>query len=278
MPTPAQTARLAEAIAADFYGDGLKLPGSDAPADAGTWAGMPEVKAVERLRESGAGDREVRLFITFIAAMDRMQKAERLWPRGVVLFQAHPEMFEPAGVLPLSIDTIRDRLSSFGVSRFLQEDSDAWKTIARTLATERTPVSRVIESGGGDARDLLRDLRTFAGNRSRFPLLKGEKIGPMWVRMLAAPGRAAIENIDIIPVQVDVQVRRATRELGVANPPGEEIDGAVRNVIQSAWRDAVAGARFGGPPGIAGTCAALDPALWALGKYGCDHYRGLVLP
>ena len=271
MPTPAQTARLAEAIAADFYGEGLKLPGSAALPDAGTWAGMPEVKAVERLRESGADDREVRLFITFIAAMDRMQKAERLWPRGVVLFQAHPEMFEPAGVLPLSINTIRDRLSSFRVSRFLQEDSDAWKTIARTLATERTPVSGVVESGVGDARDLLRDLRTFAGNRPRFPLLKGEKIGPMWVRMLAAPGGAAIGNIDIIPVQVDVQVRRATRNLGVADPPGKEIDDRITSVIQNAWRDALVSAEIAGPSGIAGTCAALDPALWTLGTDGCSH-------
>ena len=28
---------------------------------------------------------------------------------------------------------------------------------------------------------------------------------------------------------------------------------------------------IGGPPGVAGTCAALDPALWFFGKYGCSH-------
>ena len=273
MPTPAQTARLAEAIAAAFYGEGLKLPDSDAPADAGTWAGMPEVKAVERLRESGVGDREVRLFITFIAAMDRMRDANALWSRGVKLFGASPETFEPAEAAAISIHALRERLSDFGVSQRHGSDSQAWQAIARSLASENSPVTRVIESGHGDAREILEYRRTRVGGRARFPMLAGPKVGPMWVRMLAAPGGAKIENIDIIPVQVDVQVRRATRELGVANPPGEEIDGAVRSVIQDAWRNAVAGAEFGGPPGIAGTCAALDPALWALGKYGCDHYK-----
>ena len=42
-------------------------------------------------------------------------------------------------------------------------------------------------------------------------------------------------------------------------------------MIQSAWRGAVSSAAFGGPSGIGGTCAALDPALWFFGKFGCSH-------
>ena len=275
---PHHAARLAELITADFYGQGLVLSERNAPPDAGTWAGMPEVKAVKRLRESGISERGLRLFITFVAAMDRIRDADVLWGNGVRFFQEHPEMFEPAEIVATPLLSLRMQLMSFGVSKLHVPDSEAWSVIARSLVRDDSPVTRVVELGAGDARDLLRDLRKRMKGRSRFPLLRGDKIGPMWVRMLAAPGGATIEHINAIPVQVDVQVRRATRDLGVADPPGGEIDGHVRSVIQSAWRDAVDMAKFGGPPGIAGTCAALDPALWALGKYGSDHYKKLAEP
>ena len=41
---------------------------------------------------------------------------------------------------------------------------------------------------------------------------------------------------------------------------------------------AVANTDIGGPPGLSGTCAALDPALWVLGKLGCGHCAKLPEP
>ena len=86
----------------------------------------------------------------------------------------------------------------------------------------------------------------------------------------APAGEAKIGRIDIIPVAVDVQVRRATENVGVTDTPGLRLKEA-KPVIQTVWRKAVADTRIGGPPGIAGTCAALDPALWFFGKHGCSH-------
>ena len=60
------TAQLAAAIADSFYGDGLDLSARENPA-AGTWSEMPEVGAVQRLRDLHASDRQVRLFLTFVA-------------------------------------------------------------------------------------------------------------------------------------------------------------------------------------------------------------------
>ena len=77
-PDISWAAKIAEAIAGDFYNDRLDmsarglLPGS-------AWLRMPEVECVLRLRDSVASDRMIRMFITFIAAMDRARYATRLW-------------------------------------------------------------------------------------------------------------------------------------------------------------------------------------------------------
>ena len=109
-----------------------------------------------------------------------------------------------------------------------------------------------------------------AGASPAFPCFEVQTIGPMWVRMLTAPGGAKINNMDIIPVAVDTHVRRVTGNLGVLDTRNMS-EGEARRRVQDAWRVAVASTRIGGPPAIADTCAALDPALWAFGKFGCSH-------
>ena len=86
---------------------------------------------------------------------------------------------------------------------------------------------------------------------------------------MARPGGAAISGIDSIPVAVDDHTRRVTENLGVTDTREFSMEKA-KPIIHAAWRDAVAAAEFGGPPGIEGTCAALDPALWYFGNYGCS--------
>jgi hypothetical protein len=88
----------------------------------------------------------------------------------------------------------------------------------------------------------------------------------MWVRMLAAPGGATIDHLDVLPVAVDVQVRKVTEYLGVTRTKGAAWDVA-RAVIQQAWREAAGSAA--GPDALDKTAAALDPALWFFGKWGC---------
>ena len=141
----------------------------------------------------------------------------------------------------------------------------------RLFLTFIAAMGRVVDGGRGDARELLMDLRSRDGDgRVRFPMLRGPEIGPMWIRMMANPGRAVIDRIDTIPVAVDVQVRRATENLGVATTRGLPLRKA-RPVIQQTWTNAAQEADIAGPAGIEGTCAALDPALWFFGRHGCGH-------
>lgn len=111
----------------------------------------------------------------------------------------------------------RELLSSTGVSRYHNSDSMAWKRIAVSLANEQGPTRQVIEEGKGDARELKTDLRSKRAGKARFPQLRGPKIAPMWIRLMAAPGGAVISHMETIPMAVDVQVRRVTESLGVTD-------------------------------------------------------------
>ena len=261
------------------------------------WLNIPELEAVQQLRTSGAepetgqdsarlygvvsaryvrslggNDRAVRLLLKFISAMNRARDATQPWNAGVHLYGDHPESFDPQHVAGLELDALREVLKVARVSRKHGPDSKAWHQIARSLSAGlESPVRRVIDAGLGDAQELLRDLKSRDNSGlDRFPMLRGPKIGPMWIRMMVNPGRARIDRIETIPVAVDVQVRRVTENLGVAATRGLPLRKA-KPVIHQTWMNAVSEADIAGPAGIAGTCAALDPALWFFGRHGCGH-------
>jgi hypothetical protein len=71
-------------------------------------------------------------------------------------------------------------------------------------------------------------------------------------------------------VAVDTHVQRVTEMLGLVVP--RELNERHRRDIQDVWFSGVQMAGpFGGPEPIDGTAAALDPALWVLGKNGCSR-------
>ncbi len=264
-----RNAGLAAAIADDFYSDRLDM------AARGTgpvgWSAMPEVKAVARLRRDGQRELTVRRFLTFVSAMDRARDSNRLWSDAAKMLDLRPEAFDPAEASAVPPNQLCEALSAARVSQRHHDDSAAWRTIARSLHAGQGAVAKVVEQGKGDARELLKDLCSASSEgRRRYPLLRGTKLGPLWVRVMAAPGGAEVENIHVVPVAVDVHVRRVTENLGVASTTSLPMRKA-KPVIRAAWKSAVDAARFGGPPGIAGTCGALDPALWAFGKHGCAN-------
>ena len=263
-------AQIIEMLASDFYGAKLNLS-ERGIASYDPWSQMPEVEVTKRMRASGESERTVQLFLTFVSAMDRARDANSLWQSAAELFMSHPELFEPAEVEKISLGTLKSLLRESRVSQRHGPDSKAWHIISASLIIGDNPIRRVIDSGFGDALELLKSLRSRdQTGRSRFPLLRGPKIGPMWVRMMANPGGAEINCIEQIPVAVDVQVRRAVENLGIANTQGFNLRKA-KPIIQEACREAVAEVNIGGPDRIAGTSAALDPVLWFYGKYGCSY-------
>ena len=291
-----RTSHIAQLIASDFYESGLDFASRNM-APIRPWFDLPEIKAVHRLQASETDridaegitaqsrdqnakrllpdcrpGRAIRLFLTFVAAMDRARDAAKLWDAGAKLFESHPELFEPRHVAGLELDVLGAALKHARVSQRHGPDSTAWQRIAKSLSAGiESPVVRVINTGSGDACELLGDLNSRNENRHyRFPFLRGPKLGPMWIRLMAEPGGARIERIEIIPVAVDVQVRRVTENLGVSATKGWSLRRA-KPLIQQSWEPDANAATTAGPDSIKGTCAALDPALWYFGRHGCGH-------
>ena len=239
---------------------------SGAPAPG--WSSMPEVRAIDHLRSRGAEDPTVRTFLTLVAAVDRARDADRLWDAAAVLYDDDPWVYVPSDVATRPLTELADALRRQGVTQRHGHDTFAWRTICESLL-EDSPVRAAIEDGEGDAPELLAAVKTATpGGSARYPLLRGEKIATMWVRLLAHPGDAAVANLEQVPVAVDVQVRKVTEYLGVADTHTMELDKA-RPLIQRAWHREVAEYGAVGPPRIDGTCSALDPALWFFAKWGC---------
>lgn len=254
-----------------FMGKALDLSNRTGAPPAG-WDGMPEVVAVRRLREIGADDQAVRRFLTFNAAMDRARDADRLAAAGVRLFRDQPWAFDPVEVANRPARALADVLRRFGVSQRHSVDAYGWRLLAETLAdASLAPAVRgAVFDGRSDAHSLQKELGlTTAAGTPLFPLLSGPKVGPPWIRLMAYPGGATITSLDVVPVAVDVQVRKVTEYLAVTDTGGLPLD-EVRPVIQEAWRRDVLDHGAAGPAGLANTPGALDPALWFYGKWGCS--------
>ncbi|MDF1597902.1 MAG: hypothetical protein P1T08_17620 [Acidimicrobiia bacterium] len=239
----------------------------------GGWDGLPEVVCVKAMRAAGADDRTIRRWITFAAAMDRARDAVQLWEASVEAYRQAPWIYDPWQVIARPHDDLQAALRQYSVSQRHGPDSDAWQTIAQTLTDTACPGSVIAALNGKptNASDLLEALqRKGPQGVPRFPLLRGPKIGPLWVRMLACPGGADIRGMEVIPVAVDTHVQRVTEMLGLVSPV--ELSGRHRRDIQQVWFDAVNQAgMFGAPSPIDGTSAGIDPALWALGREGCSN-------
>lgn len=263
---------LAKQITAAFQAGELNLCARPAAPTAG-WAGMPEVAVAQRMRQAGASDHQVRLLLTFTAAMDRARDADALWFNALRLFEAEPWAFSPREVVARSLTRLADTLRGFRVSQRHGPDAAAWRVIGESLhdAASVPAVFRAIHDGEGNAPELLQAIQAASeGGTDQFPFLRGPKVGPMWVRMLAYPGGATISSLETVPVAVDVQVRKLTEYLGVTDTGNTDLDIA-RPLIQAAWALDVRAEGTHGPPGLDDTAAALDPALWFWAKWGCTH-------
>lgn len=126
-------AELAEKIAGDFYGNRLDLSDRGIDVPDSLWWQVPEVKYVRKLYESGTSGTDVRLFVTFLSAMDRARDSELEWSAGFDLYNSHPELFDPISISAISKDTLFNRLKDGKVSQRHSVDVNAWRTIARTL-------------------------------------------------------------------------------------------------------------------------------------------------
>ncbi len=264
--------RIARFIVDDYYLGRFDLSQRGTVSSPASWPETPQVQCVDYLRESDVSDQTVRLYLTFVTAVDRGRDSAPCWWNALELFENHPEVFDPLGLFNISAAQLKELLNDGGICQGGEQDSQAWLDIAQTIAIESNcPVSRVIYGKSVDAKQLLKDLGTRGeGGRNRFPLLGGTKTSGRWIRSLAYLGGANITHLESLQITIDPYVVRATKNLGMIKKdrPDSESD---TNYIQSVWRSAVDLMETEESDDIWNTGAAIDPALSFFSRYGCGY-------
>ena len=266
--TDTEIGDITEKLTKDFTYGGFDLCArSDAPVSG--WDGIPEFVAAKELQRCNISLSRLRIFLTLVASLDRARDSNRLWKAATKLYKTSPWIFEPEEIKRTPLLKLRRCLAEAGVSQRHIFDVPLWKLLAEVLICPDAPcaVRNAVWQGEGDAKDLLNALK--AKDRTGqpwFPYLSGPKVSVVWIRILAVPGCATIHNLEVVPVGVDEHVRRATENLGITNTRGRSIE-KVRHIIQEAWHRGAP--RAVGPDILKGTSAAIDPAVWFFGKWGC---------
>src|SRR3990172_5993539 len=119
---------------------------------------------------------------------------------------------------------------------------------------------------------LKEDSHLYNGRRvSDYPYLRGDKIGPLWLRMLRDNvGISKLKNLGKAPIPVDIHIARASLSMGVVRGQFRGNLEGLFEYIRKSWSESVKGLNATNGPMIA---LDLDEPLWHLSKYGCSSNR-----
>jgi len=221
------------------------------------------------------GSLEHILFITLTVSIDYQRDATDLWQRSRQTFHdpSTRYLFDPKALQTTPLPMIIKDMQKYRLSRKPQKDASIWSTVGITFQEKwQGDPRRFLENCGWQALQVLHHLRddshsSGAGQVSDFPYLRGDKIGPLWLRMLRDNvGITDIQNMERVPIPVDIHIGRATLALGIVRGKyvGQFVD--LFEVIRKAWFESVRGLRVGEREMIA---LDVDEPLWHLSKYGC---------
>lgn len=233
---------------------------------------MPEDRLPQGVE---AGSLEHILFLTLTVAIDYQRDAHALWESARRTYE-DPEtryLFNPAALHEVAYSKIVDDLQRHGLSKKSQKDTFIWRTVGLSFYKKWNGDPRnFLADCGYDGPTILRRLKEdqhLGDGRpyADFPFLRGDKIGPLWLRMLRDNARIdTIQNLESVPIPVDIHVARASLCLGVVYG---KYEGRLEDLfadVRRAWAESVKGHSVDGRPMIA---LDVDEPLWHLSKFGC---------
>ena len=232
---------------------------------------MPE----DVLPNTARGSLEHILFITLTVAIDYQRDANVLWESARRTFN-DPEtryLFNPQALTETPLATIVHDMKRYKLSKKQQKDAEIWTTVGRSFYKKwQGDPSKFLEYCGWQALAALghlkMDTHLDGGQRvDDFPYLRGDKIGPLWLRMLRDNANVmGIKNLERVPIPVDIHIGRATLALGIVRGIYTGRFEYLFEEIRKAWFESVLGLRVGEREMMA---LDVDEPLWHLSKYGC---------
>ncbi len=214
-------------------------------------------------------------FITLSVSIDYQRDANVLWDSAR---RTHEDaetryLFDPQALHECAARKVREDLQKHALSKKPDKDAWIWRTVGVTFMKKwHGDPRRFLVDCGWHGPTVLRRLKSDRHpQRDRFvndyPFLRGDKIGPLWLRMLRDNvGLSELQALDQVPIPVDIHVARATLCLGIVRGSFEGVLADLFPKIREAWFQSVDGQEVQGKPMIA---LDVDEPLWHLSKYGC---------
>ncbi len=215
------------------------------------------------------------LFITLTVSLDYQRDAGELWKNSRKTF-SDPDtryLYNLQELRNKSLSVIIQDMQKYKLSKKPRQDAKIWNTVGISFLKKWQADPRYfLESCDCSASLALERLKKdthLYHNRNTwdFPFLRGDKIGPLWLRMLRDnAGISSIKNMDQVPIPVDIHVARATLALGVVHGKYVGNLNDLFDSIRKAWFQGVTELQVENRPMIA---LDVDEPLWHLSKYGC---------
>lgn len=222
------------------------------------------------------GSYEHLLFITMVVSIDYQRDADKLWKAGRKTFETRETrwLFFPEELNKKSFPDIVNAMKRFKLSKKPTKDAEIWSNVSNSFFKyyDSNP-KKLIENSNFNAMNLFQQ-KFDPKFKKRFPYFSGNKIFPLWIRMLNDNLDIELENIDQVPIPVDVHIARATlstqcltgRYSGSISQIAPMIDNAWEKIMDTITDDKLK------------YRLQLDEPLWHLSRYGCKHRRESYCP
>lgn len=223
------------------------------------------------------GSEEHLMFITLMVSLDYgFKDANILWRNGRNCFEDAKLrwVFYPEKVRDKSLDEIESVLVECDLGPFYKKNAGIIQGISLSLFEKynSSPMTLIQESNY-DARTIF-EKKFDSRFKNSFKSLSGDKIFPLWIRMLHDNIELPLKNIDKIPIPVDVHIARATFSTGALTGNYGGTIPKIFHKIDETWERAI---ELVDHPKLKYRLQ-LDKPLWHLSKYGCTHREGNACP
>lgn len=215
------------------------------------------------------------LFITLTTSIDYQRDADALWQSSRQTFSdpSTRYLFDPRSVQETPLSNIIRDMQKYHLSRKPEKDAKIWATVATSFYNKWHGDPRnFLDRHRWEAPKIIEFLKSdshLSNNQqvSDFPYLRGDKIGPLWLRMLRDNvGISNIQHLELVPIPVDKHIGRATLALGIVRGKYSGRFADLFETIRKAWFESVRELSVDGRPMIA---LDIDEPLWHLSRYGC---------
>lgn len=213
------------------------------------------------------GSYEHLMFITMVVSIDYQRNADQLWDAGRKTFENEQTrwLFNPEMVVNKSYDETLESMKIHKLSKKPQKDADIWFRVSKSFLDiyDSNPMN-LIKECDYDAFRIYK--KKFDPTFKRcFPYFSGDKIFPLWIRMLHDNVGLELRNLNQIPIPVDVHIARATLSTSCLTGKYLGTISSVSSKVDETWKKTMELIEH---PKLKYKLQ-LDEPLWHLSRHGC---------